>query len=1274
MNYPDSDTVPAIWEVGDVILDLYEVKQVFTGGGMGLVYRVHHRGWNMDLAVKSPRPEFFQTQTQIENFEREAETWVNLGLHPCTVSCYYVRRLGGIPRLFAEFIDQGSLADLIRSRALYEGGPEKALARILDIAIQSAWGLHYAHEKGLIHQDVKPANILLSSNGAARVTDFGLAKAQAVAGEGTYPSLGQIIIGTYRGMTPGYCSPEQAEIAAQRRSGVAQTELSRLTQRTDIWSWAITVFEMFTSEPPCPMGGQAAAQVFEEYLVDEKSDSALPPMPGGVVELLRNCFQRNPDDRPHEPAHAAASLKEIYQAVIGREYPRRVPKAIDAAADELNNRALSLLDLGNRKKAKSLFDEAIRRHPEHLEATYNRGVMLWRSSSDTDAKLVAELEVIRAAKPNDWRVAYLLGLVYLELTDKECAVQMLEEAVRLGGTSEVATALETTRSLTAAQTSWAARQFKGHRKEVWSVCLSSDGLLALSGGKHDDPRLWDAATGKCIRTFQGHTHSVSCVSLSLDNQFALSGDLDDALRLWKVSNGECLRVIQVYVMEEGEQKDPGCGYYINSICMTSDNKYALSAWGETFCLWDLATGERLRTFEGHTGEVESLFLSSDNRWVLSGSSGQHYGDKNLRLWEVVSGQCLRVFEGHAEGINSACLSLDNRLALSGSDDKTLRVWDVATGECLRILVGHTDQVNSVQLSSDGAIAVSGSDDETVRIWDVGSARCLRTIDLHTRGLKLAAANSVCLSADNQWVISGNSDHTLRLWNIRGLISNRHDSLAPFLLCHVVTAEVASDAKSRFDQCVLDGVAALANQRWDEALKHGKLARCIPGYEVSFEALKLWNDAGLHSFRHGFRAGWEFLKLECPTGGVNCWHGVDIGGVTSVCLSSDNQWALSGSADNHLHLWEVSSGKCLRIFEGHAKGVTCVYLSANKRLAWSGSDDGTVRVWDTATGLCLRVFEGHTNSIESICVTSDNRWLFSAGCMDATLHLWDVATGDCLRTLKGTPYSTISICLSADNLYLLTGSCARVEEILLETDKNLRLWNLTTEKLHQLSRSDSSRGGRVHCLSSDKKWVVSEKQTILELWSLETGECHRVFEGHRGGVSSLCISMDNRWILSGSWDKTVRLWDSATGKCLRVLEGHSSNVTSVCLSSDNRWALSASRDNTLRLWALDWDFEPRAQVEWDDGARFVLTNFLAVHIPYTSALSKYRTPTEQEITHALTRTGTPTWSDSDFKQLLYTLACAGYGWLNPDGVRRELVNMAASFEENAHSEFRESFPR
>ena len=123
----NEQNVPVVWNSGDVILDLYEVKEIHTSGGMGLVYKVHHKGWNVDLAVKSPRSDFFQTEQQKQNFIRECETWINLGLHPHIVSCHYVRNLGGIPRVFAEYAEGGNLKEWIETRKLYEGGKEEAI-------------------------------------------------------------------------------------------------------------------------------------------------------------------------------------------------------------------------------------------------------------------------------------------------------------------------------------------------------------------------------------------------------------------------------------------------------------------------------------------------------------------------------------------------------------------------------------------------------------------------------------------------------------------------------------------------------------------------------------------------------------------------------------------------------------------------------------------------------------------------------------------------------------------------------------------------------------------------------------------------------------------------------------------------------------------------------------------------------------------------------------------------------------------------------------------
>ncbi|WP_156972067.1 protein kinase domain-containing protein, partial [Syntrophaceticus schinkii] len=106
---------------GRTLLDTYRVESDAIEGGMGSVWRVHHTGWNVDLAMKQPQAKAFQTKKQKEKFINECDAWINLGLHPHIVSCYYVREIGGVPTIFSEWMDGGSLADVIRNGSLYRG-------------------------------------------------------------------------------------------------------------------------------------------------------------------------------------------------------------------------------------------------------------------------------------------------------------------------------------------------------------------------------------------------------------------------------------------------------------------------------------------------------------------------------------------------------------------------------------------------------------------------------------------------------------------------------------------------------------------------------------------------------------------------------------------------------------------------------------------------------------------------------------------------------------------------------------------------------------------------------------------------------------------------------------------------------------------------------------------------------------------------------------------------------------------------------------------------
>ena len=356
---------------GDLLLGTYRVESDAIEGGMGAVWRVHHTDWGVDLAMKRPRPEVFRTETQKKNFTDECSCWINLGLHPNIVSCYYVREIGGIPSIFSEWMENGSLESHIKDRTLYDGTKEEVQERLLDIAIQFARGLHYAHGNNLIHQDVKPDNLLLNEDWAAKVSDFGLAKARTMLtfldGTATEPEVDEnaTMISPGGGRTPAYCSPEQA--ASQL-----------LTRRTDIYSWAVSVLEMYLGYKPWAHGGELTGPLVGSVCRDYFDMCVDRPMPKALQELLAQCMRQNPDDRPRDFGEVEANLQKIYKTETGGDYPRPEPIAAADTAVSLNNRALSYIDLGRKEEAEATWQEALKNHTGSFLCQYNLAVFLWK--------------------------------------------------------------------------------------------------------------------------------------------------------------------------------------------------------------------------------------------------------------------------------------------------------------------------------------------------------------------------------------------------------------------------------------------------------------------------------------------------------------------------------------------------------------------------------------------------------------------------------------------------------------------------------------------------------------------------------------------------------------------------------------------------------------------------------------------------------------------------------------------------------------------------------
>jgi WD40 repeat protein len=1234
----EAESLADTWKPGDVILDLYEVREVFTSGGRGLVYRVRHRGWNMDLAVKCPRPECFQSEQDKADFEREAETWVKLGLHPHLVACHYVRRLNGIPRVFAEYVSGGSLAEWIRSRQLYAGGPTRALERILDIAIQFAWGLQHAHEQGLVHRDVKPGNVLMTSEGLAKVTDFGMARARGSSAEPSPHSPEATVLVSAGGLTPAFCSPEQI----QGRP---------VSRKTDIWSWGVSLLHMFVGAAQWS-AGYLAAGVLEDYRERGRSDAGLPPMPPALAELLQQCFRGNPDERPRDMLELVAVLQRLYAQTTGHSYRRVRPQAAKARADALNNRALSLRDLNKYEEAEQLWQEALTISPQHPESTYNLGLTRWRDGRTNTETLRQQLHDVWLAHADQWLPPYLLARMLLEEGDWRAALEVLESVPEAGAN------LDEVRSARAAAQECLSdggrllRRFTGHTGWVSSVCAGRNGRSALSGGADGTLKLWSTASGRCLRTLEGHAEWVTSVSLSSDGGIALSGSADRTLRLWRTDDGNCLRVLQ------------GHGNWVLAAALSGDGCLALSGSGDgTVKVWETATGDCLRTLDGHEGPVLAVCGSADGRRVLSASR-----DRTLLLWDATTGHQVRKLVGHTDKVLAAALSPDGHYVLSGSGDRTLRIWDAASGRCLHIFEGHQGSVTSVCFSAGGSYVLSGCEDRTIRIWQRNTGHCLATLEAHA-----GTVHSLCLLArsvsagSSRLLLSASADATLALWTIPG------DQHAPYVLSRVLPSDTALSAWTDYERSLKRARQALAAGEAVRASQYLREARSQPGHDRRPEAMALWRDLYVHQPRRGLQGGWSGATLAEHTEPV-----------TSVCLSRDGRLALSGSADRTLKLWEPAEARCLHTLEGDMGGVTSTALAANAGLALSASNDGTIKLWDVRNGDCLRTCREDLDVLTSVALSDDAR-LAVSGSVDGGVHIWDVTVGRLLRILRGHTSPVHSVALSPDGRFALSGSALfliRNNGERLFTCGQLKVWDMASGRCLPLFE-DESEGVTALALSADGRFVLTGcgqsliqrdsghfvQSGVLHFWELSTAQRLGTFAGHHGAVTSVCLSFDGRFALSGSTDATVKLWETATGQCLRTFAGHGDAVTSVAFSADGRYALSGSADRTLRLWILDWELADTAPADWDEGARPYLEMFLSLHTPYVCSSSDRKrvrsslarlfrtTPAEEEIPRSLTRRGQPVWTEVDFQGLLRTLGYAGFGWLRPEGVRHQLARMA-----------------
>lgn len=693
---------------GTVINDQIEILEQIGEGGMGSVYRAFHRSWNQVMAVKAPHPSSFADQSDRERFLLEAQTWIDLGIHPNIVTCWFIFQHNNTPLLFLDLLEGGSLRDLAANGKILPGNWED----IVSVAIQVCDGLHYAHTLGLVHRDIKPANLLVDRSGRICVTDFGLVKTDSgqefvveapsdprnlVSHKNVSLTQSGAVVGT-----PQYASPEQ------------WNQSTAITARADIYSLGIVLYELCCGRLPFDHGQapDALARLYMSHVYERPRsiEYTQPTIPEELNTLILQCLEKEPNDRPSSARELRVQLAHVYHKITKKVYPE-LPEAVQQRADSLNNKAISLWHLGLPSRAMAAWNDALTFDAAHPETTYNRGSILWRQgkldgheflvklaelkklSSKGSAFLGlfhlsrgdafgAEIELVSAIKASEElrlesRLWLALGDCRMQLERYDAAAEAYSRALQINSND----------TLTARRLTWAGAAEKSPDlgyyfpkvQAVWDQAVDSPIVSIWHSLRHDPQRRIVIHQQDKIQCFSldenGPRWTLQCsaseqiVGSEKGRWVAVSHDIGQSL--CDLDSGEVLLRLAVdekLIAHHDDSDKVMVGNTDLQLLLLERNEAGAFLY------------RRGPVFSGHDKQVSEAVFSQCGRYLVSGSY-----DRTVKIWEVITGLPVATFGKHKNFVEAVAISPDSRYIASGCWDGAIWVHERVSGLAMQEL-------------------------------------------------------------------------------------------------------------------------------------------------------------------------------------------------------------------------------------------------------------------------------------------------------------------------------------------------------------------------------------------------------------------------------------------------------------------------------------------------------------------------------------------------------------------------------------------------------------
>jgi serine/threonine protein kinase len=967
----------------------FQIIKLLGAGSFGFVYEALDTRLGRHVALKLPRANVLADPDLKNRFLREAEALARLD-HPNIVPVFEVgeqREAGdrGSTCYLAIALCSGpTLADWLQERG---GSVESRLAA--KILLPLAEAVAHAHDRQILHRDVKPANILLDRAPASedlpftpRLTDFGLAK---VAESPSQASLGGLVLGT-----PQYMAPEQAAGHAER-----------IGPMTDVYSLGAVLYELLTGNPP--IVGNSPVDTLRRVLIDEPASvrRANARVPEDLEAIVMKCLDKSPARRYASAADLAADLRRFLAGLPTQARPlglvERGSRCIQRHRGKFSALALSVAILA--------LSAGIYLYDRQLQASRSAAALAKSKSTrleqqiETSNRYVADLAyangirtAARAVEESDLAQAAAILSLYIPAPDqpdrRDLAWHYLWSRTAHQAQAEIDVGTD-----------------------VYQLRLSADGTQLAAACQDGLVRIYDAETARLRRTIAAGQGELNGAAFDDAGQrLATAGD-DGTVKVWRLADRRELQTIQAVPSHA----------YAALFCGERDTLLAIGRSPDVG-LWQLGSSTSQQLL-GHTEAIEALALSPDGRLLATAAS-----DDTAIVWDTTTWQPVHRLARHTGRLSSVAFSPDGSLLATGALDQRVLVHDVKTGEWLG-QGSHLDAVQSLTFTSDGQRLVSGDRAGTIRNWRLaprGSDE--RLIDLtldsaedswHAHEGKLW---SLAPLAEGGFISSG-GDGCIRFWGRGKHVAttiprtdyDRHTAVCAsadgktLYAARLETGVVALDPNTGLEQfslpILLDGFSALELLEQRGMIAAGTQAGQLVMWDLQTRGLVAFHDLGkgvsIDDLVYSQKA--DLLAMRCDSDEI--WLFAPGSREIVGCLPAESNNALAFSPDgrliavdtlNQIAIFDVQTCREVRRFAAHRSTIKGLAWSPDGTLIASGSADRSVRLW-APDGKSMGVLSGHRHVVNAVAFSPDGRVLLS-GDQVGSIRLTHVATRRELLTL------------------------------------------------------------------------------------------------------------------------------------------------------------------------------------------------------------------------------------------------------------------------------------